>query len=325
MILAIASPLLVRTSMVVLLALAAVCTCLSQQFEMQKVFLDDELQQLDLGKNVEPSLNLDALNQQPTLRWHSMITELPNNWSRSAGLSVRSESISSLAGVGVLTFSLLRTDNETWRATRRLYRNSSTFNDFSNCAVALGDGRLHLGIATAFAGYGWLMGDSKALRVASQTIEAFLATGITVQVLKRVSGRESPIEATHHTGRWKFFPNMEQYQKHQASYYAYPSGHISTAMATLTVIAENYPDQQWIKPVGYTLIGALGVGLVAKGMHWYSDLPAGIALGYLFGKVSANPSLPEFVKAPHEKGIEFSVIPIVDGQGGGGIHFAMAF
>ena len=96
-------------------------------------------------------------------------------------------------------------------------------------------------------------------------------------------------------------------------------------MATLTVLAENYPQERWIKPVGYTLVGALGVGLVAKGMHWYSDLPMGVAIGYLFGRIAANPSIPDLVKGVNEKGVEISVTPVVDGQGGGGIHFAMAF
>jgi membrane-associated phospholipid phosphatase len=255
-----------------------------------------------------------------------MFTQVPNDWMRSAGLSMKSESVPAIAGVGVLTYSLLRTDKQTWRGTRRLYRSSPAFSDVSNYAVALGDGRLHLGIATAFAGYGWLWDDPKALRVASQTVETFLATGVTVQLLKRVTGRESPAAATSHaTGRWKFFPHPSLYDKHPPSYYAFPSGHISTSMATLTVIAENYPQEHWIKPVGYTLVGALGVGLVAKGMHWYSDLPVGIALGYLFGKVAANPSIPDLVKSANEKGVDISVTPLIDGQGGGGIHLAMAF
>ncbi len=326
MILATSYPGLVRSSLIVFLVIVLAQACMSQQEEQEPVCFDDAIQQTILSLPIEPSLSLDILSRQETRRWYSMFTQLPNNWARSASISLRAESIPALASLGVLTYSLLRTDNETWRGTRRLYRTSATFNELSNYTVALGDGRLHLGIATAFAGYGWLWNDPKALRVASQTVEAFLASGITVQILKRVTGRESPAAATsHRTGRWKFFPRPNQYDKHPPSFYAFPSGHISTTMATLTVIAENYPQERWLKPVGYTLIGALGVGLVAKGMHWYSDLPMGIALGYLFGKVAANPSIPHFVKGPNEKGVDISVTPLIDGQGGGGIHLAMAF
>ena len=326
MILATFSQFLVRIFLIAFLVLALTQVSLSQQEEHEPVFFDDGLQQVDFTIPLEQSLNLDILHAQKTTRWYSMFTQLPNDWMHGAGLSIKSESIPAIAGVCVLTYSLLRTDNQTWRGTRRLYHSSADFHDASNYAVALGDGRMHLGIASVFAGYGWLWDDPKALRVASQTVEAFLATGITVQLLKRVTGRESPAAATSHaTGRWKFFPHPSVYDKHPTSYYAFPSGHISTAMATLTVVAENYPQERWIRPVGYTMVGALGVGLVAKGMHWYSDLPMGVALGYLFGKIAANPSIPELMKGVQEKGLDISVTPIIDGQGGGGIHLAMAF
>jgi hypothetical protein len=96
-------------------------------------------------------------------------------------------------------------------------------------------------------------------------------------------------------------------------------------MATLTVVAENYPEQRWIRPVGYTLVGALGIGLVAKGMHWYSDLPAGIALGYIFGKVAANRELPDLVRSLKDGGMQVSVAPAFDTQGGSGIQLAVTF
>jgi membrane-associated PAP2 superfamily phosphatase len=184
---------------------------------------------------------------------------------------------------------------------------------------------VHAGIIVAFAGYGLLDDDSRALRTASQAVEAYLATGLTVQLLKRITGRESPICATQSHGRWKFFPKLSTYQKNQPSYYAYPSGHICTAMATLTVIADNYPEERWIRPAGYTMIGALGVGLVAKGMHWFSDLPLGIAIGYLFGKTVSTPEGADTSKASNDGGPEFMLTPSFDSQGGSGVRLAVNF
>ena len=271
---------------------------------------------------VDADLRNRASVTAPT--WYSMFSNLPGDWSRGISFTPKAQNARAIASIGVFTMSLMRVDNEMWRATRKFYRSSEIAREFSGYAVALGDGRLHLGIAGAFAGYGWLMDDSRALRTASQTVEAFLATGITVQLLKRVTGRECPNAATHQTGRWKFFPHLSQYDKHPTSYYAYPSGHISTAMGTLTVIAENYPEVRWLKPVGYTMVGGLGFGLVAKGMHWYSDLPVGIALGYLFGKVVSNPELPSMPKAD-EGGVNVSLAPGFDGQGGSRVSLAVVF
>lgn len=300
-------------------------SCLSQNAELDPVLFDNDLQQTPLPSSAQPVLNLDILQQQMVPRWHSMFSQIPNDFARFGNLTMSMQSVPTIAGLGLLTISLIETDHRSYRSTRVLYRESAVFRGFSNDAVALGDGRLHAGIAAAFAGYGLIADDSKALRTASETVEAFLATGITVQLLKRVTGRESPICATQSHGRWKFFPQLSMYQKHQASYYAYPSGHISTAMATLTILADNYPSQTWIKPVGYTMVGGLGVGLVAKGMHWYSDLPLGIALGYVLGKTAAHPEAPEASDVPHDGGVKVSVTPSFDSLGGSGVRFALNF
>jgi membrane-associated phospholipid phosphatase len=254
-----------------------------------------------------------------------MFSELPDAYARGSTVAMRHESVPTLASLGILTLTMIQTDHQSYHATRRLYRQSDTFREWSGYAVALGDGRLHAGIAAAFAGYGLLADDSRALRTASQTVEALIATGLTVQLLKRVTGRESPICETRRHGRWKFFPHPSTYNRNQPSYYAFPSGHISTTMSTLTVIAENYPNERWIKPVGYSLVGVLGIGLVANGMHWYSDLPLGIALGYLFGKVASNPELGQVTDVAAGNGVQVSVTPSFDVQGGSGVRLAVSF
>lgn len=320
------------TPVLALLGLAFVVLVLSpasaraQQCEVtdQILLSDYDLADLDLN-DVQVANDLDVRQESAVPHWQTMFTELPQDWYRGISLAPRIESIRPLATLSILTYSLTRVDNELWHDTRKFFRSSEIGREFMNYSVALGDGRTHLGIAAAFAGYGWLMGDSQALRAASQTVETFMATGVAVQLLKRVTGRESPAAATHRTGRWQFLPHFKQYQKHQTSYYAFPSGHISTAMGTLTVIAENYPQAGWIKPVGYTMVGALGMGLVAKGMHWYSDLPAGIGLGYLFGKIVSNPELSNITKISKEGAVDVSVAPGFDRQGGGRVSLAVVF
>jgi hypothetical protein len=307
-------------------ALAAISTsCLSQSAELDPVLFDHEVLPIPLLMSVQPGFNVDLLRHEMIPTWHSMFTQIPSDFARFGNLTMNTHSIPTIASLGLLTLSLMETDHHSYHSTRRLYKESDSFREFSDYAVTLGDGRLHAGIAVAFAGFGLIENDSRALKTASETVEAFLATGITVQLLKRISGRESPICATRNSGRWKFLPHPSTYEKNQPSYYAYPSGHISTAMATLTVIAENYPRQSWIKPVGYTMIGALGVGLVAKGMHWYSDLPLGIALGYIFGKTVANPEVTELSETSNDGSVKVSVNPSFDALGGSGVRFAVNF
>ncbi|MBI3787701.1 MAG: phosphatase PAP2 family protein, partial [Ignavibacteriales bacterium] len=279
-----------------------------QSLEITQTCFDNE--EPLLPKKLEgdqPTLSVATLQNQPLPSWHQMFTRIPSDWYRTGKNILQIESIPQVLGLAALTGTLIVTDRQTWPATRNIYKHSEDVHTVSDYMVALGDGSLHFGIAGTFAAYGFLAGDNRALRTASQTVEAVLATGIVVQALKRVTGRESPIASSRHRGRWKFFPNLKKYHENEPAYYAFPSGHISTAMATLTVISENYPEQRWIKPVGYSMVGLLGVGLVAKGMHWYSDLPLGIALGYMLVKTISTPEGIEVAKTTGVKPMQMTL------------------
>jgi len=97
-----------------------------------------------------------------------------------------------------------------------------------------------------------------------------------------------------------------------------PSGHIATATTTFIVIAENYPEKKWIKSVGYVLIGGISTALVAISIHWWSDIPFGIAIGYTFGMIDAHPlgiELNGFNKTVTHK--RLSLQPIILGDANG--------
>jgi hypothetical protein len=145
-----------------------------------------------------------------------------------------------------------------------------------------------------------------------------------VQLLKRMTGRESPLTASSKSGTWRFFPNIVKYQKDQPKYYSFPSGHLSTAIATLTVIAENYPESNYVKPIGYSVIGLLGVGLVAKDMHWFSDFPLAAALGYEVGKIITSRNNPMEPRHQSTNDVSFSFMPVFL-TGGAGVDFLLSF
>lgn len=150
----------------------------------------------------------------------------------------------------------------------------------------IGDGWTHLSLAAGFWTYGLVGRDNRASQVSSQIMEAVIASGVVVQVLKRTTGRQSPFVADVPGGRWRPFPNQITYTEHVPQYDAYPSGHLTTALATLTVIADNYSEYRYIRPVGYSLLGLLSYAMLNNGVHWISDYPLAIALGYGFGKLA---------------------------------------
>lgn len=71
-------------------------------------------------------------------------------------------------------------------------------------------------------------------------------------------------------------------------YDAFPSGHLATAMLTLTVISENYSEYALIKPVGYSLMALLAFQMMNNGVHWMSDYPLALAIGTVFGKSAVS-------------------------------------
>ncbi|WP_345236693.1 phosphatase PAP2 family protein [Hymenobacter saemangeumensis] len=168
----------------------------------------------------------------------------------------------------------------------------------------IGDGWTHLGTAAGFMAYGIIKKDNRAAQTASQLGESILSTGIVVQAIKRSTGRQSPFVATKPRGEWHLFPSFTQYQSRVPNFDAYPTGHMATAMATVTVIADNYPEYKFVRPLGYGLIGLLGYSMLNNGVHWASDYPLGIALGYGFAKIAVRHGRTR-VEAPAEPGTGF--------------------
>ena len=157
--------------------------------------------------------------------------------------------------------------------------------DLNSSMYFLGDGITHTTISLSFWGYGLITKNYRAIRTGTQVAESLIASGIVVQFLKHVTGRESPFASTARGGVWRVFPNQSDYANHVPQHDAYPSGHIATAVGTVTVIGDNYPEYRLIKPIGYSMCGLLAFAMMNNGVHWVSDYPLGIGLGYIFAKV----------------------------------------
>jgi hypothetical protein len=256
--------------------------------------------------------NRAMVMQPPPLKWHSMFSNIPGDWVRYGRTTFTVQNIPAIIGMGALTAALIATDDATWKASDKWYNSSSTVKETSDFFEYMGDGRPQFGLAGAFALWGFVASDSRALRTSSELIEAILATGVVIQVLKHTTGRESPLVSTAPGGIWRFLPNQIEYHKHVPHYDAYPSGHIATAMATVTVVAENYPEWTWVRPVGYPIVALIGIAMANTGIHWYSDYPLGIALGYSFGMIAAH---PELVAVSNDAPV--SVLPLLSPYGAG--------
>ena len=221
------------------------------------------------------------------ITWYQMFTNLPSDYRNLFKDIIDKKNLPNLFFLSALTGSLMTVDQAGWKYQRSLFNKVKFDRKISGLTIGIGNGKYQFITAALFASAGVVFHDETTLKTGSNIVEAILSTGLLVQVLKRITGRESPAASTESGGDWALMPSIKQYQKNQPKYYSFPSGHLSTATAVLTVIANNYPNEKWIKPVGYPLLAILGFSLVNKGMHWYSDLPLAYFLGFTFGNIVA--------------------------------------
>jgi membrane-associated phospholipid phosphatase len=246
-------------------------------------------------------------------KWHEMITNVPGDWTKFFQVTFRENKIPLYLTISALTAATIATDDKSWQVTRKNHDASRFATKFDEFWTEVGDGRTQFGLAAAFGLYGLISKDARAVRTASQIVQTVFASGAVVQVMKHITGRQTPNTATTPTGDWVFFPNQIDYAKHVSTYDAFPSGHVTTTLATVIVIAENYPEVWWIRPVGYAVTALVAYGMVGTGIHWYSDYPLAVALGYTFGMIAAHPEgIPEIIA-----GKKLNIIPMLVDRGFG--------
>ena len=168
--------------------------------------------------------------------------------------------------------------------------------DLSSGLYYIGDGITEIGICAGVWVYGITTSNVRALRTASELAEGMVAVGVTVQILKHLTMRQTPSKRGegYPSGKWEWFDfsnpgySLKEYTNDVPEHDAYPSGHLITAMMTTTVLAKNYPEVRWIRPVGYSLMALCGFQMINNGVHWASDYPLAIGLGYAFGNSIVN-------------------------------------
>jgi len=266
----------------------------------------------------EPAAELSS----DTLEWSSVVTKPPAQWYAFGEQTLNIDQVHDVLYLGIVTGGFLLVDQQLYDVTQNIRRQSSFVKRVNRFSVAVGDGRYQFAVVGGLALYGWVGGDTRCLRTAGQMAESIIAVGVVVQVLKRITGRESPAASTQNGGMWRFFPNLRQYSKNERKFYSFPSGHISSTTAALTVINENFPEAaSWLRPASYAIIGLVGVGLVGEKMHWYSDLLPGIALGYSFGLIASHPKGMKIGQLGSTHPAALSIFPTSNGNFSG---FAIA-
>lgn len=222
-----------------------------------------------------------------------------------------------ILGAVALTGILLRTDQQSYNAIHGWKQRHTTAQDVSPKLTYLGDGMFSLGLFGGLTAYSLIFNDRKTLLVGKMGLESFALSGITVQLMKQLFGRERPSAASRDGGD---FHGPFSYFRHGhtdglglAHFDAFPSGHTATVFAAATTVSDFYSDRRWVSYVSYSLASGVAVSRIMERTHWISDCFVGAIVGYYSAKVieRLNFDSSELSLAPlaneHQYGVTLSM------------------
>ena len=274
--------------------------------------------------------------EEERIAWKDVFTKIPATSKNSLTTSFSKDALPYWGVILASTGILYRYDEDFYRESQKKGRDWGIGNhdntkplvsfggqelvrlptDTGSAMYFLGDGWMHAGIATGFISYGSATENTRAYNTGLMIIHGMFVSTIFNQTLKRSFGRESPEVSTSKRGSWNLFPSFNDYNSKTASYDAMPSGHVMTATMTFTVISERYPEyRSFIYPFAGVWISALAFEMMNNGVHWASDYPLGIAMGYVFGKASvAVLSKNETKETQEQKETSWMIYPSINGN-----------
>gem|GEM_PF-392074 len=239
-------------------------------------------------------------------KFFECITKVPKDFTGTLHDVTKKNNLIALGASTLATVVLIQSDQTILEQSRNFgehlgLKSEALYNNFGPLSnvppnvtsgiYLIGNGTTPILLSMGFATYGLIKNDYRSLNTASGLIESLAVSGIFSQTIKRISGRQSPAPALidgNPGGNWNPFPSFSAFAKNTPNYDAFPSGHMMTATSALYVIMGNYPEVKWIRPVGFTLIGVLGFEMVQANVHWASDYPIAMVMGYIIGKNIAN-------------------------------------
>jgi membrane-associated phospholipid phosphatase len=138
--------------------------------------------------------------------------------------------------------------------------------------------------------------NEKGLQTSLMATQAMITSGVWVNIIKILTGRERPIAdytfSNTEGGKWYGpFSKWDQHlkiRKPVSEFDAFPSGHTATAFSIATVFASQYKDIKAIPVICYSAATLVGISRLTEHEHWASDVFVGGIMGYLCGKQVVN-------------------------------------
>jgi membrane-associated phospholipid phosphatase len=240
-----------------------------------------------------PSRAVSSTPAQSTLPAPEKFTfrSLSRDFLKDAGeiwsypLHIRTRDILPIAGLAVLTGILIGNDESIYRGFKDYRDGHAWVKAVSPVITEMGSSGAW-GTAAAFVCFGLIAKDSKSVETGALALSAMLQSGILVQFLKGLPGRQRPYWAEgvdHWSGPSGFFKRFESGQS--GRYDSFPGGHAITAFSLATVVAMQYRESVWVPILAYTTATGAALSRLTENKHWLSDVLVSGVLGHVIGRL----------------------------------------
>lgn len=145
----------------------------------------------------------------------------------------------------------------------------------------------------AIGAYGLVFKKEKIKTTTLLATQSFITASLIKRTVKFLTGRQRPLHLDPTTGETVStfhgpFYNRLRDDKGNRLNNAFPSGHTTAAFAAATVFALEYKDRPLIPIISYTAASLIGISRLTENKHWFTDVLAGAALGFLSGRQVVN-------------------------------------
>ncbi len=277
---------------VIISIINTICAQNSKKDSLDTIILKVDTQKFKINNN------LSYMYQKP--KFFDFLTKIPKDFGIMGNMFLQKNNLiwfgaSVGTTVGLLPIDQKLVDNSREFGEKIGFEENYTYTgpikmfpqNINSAIYRLGNGFTIILVGGGLLTYGLMNNNYRAIHTSSELMEGIIASGILVQTFKRISGRESPFIAAENGnsgGAWRPFPSFKSYQQNTPYYDAMPSGHLATLMTSVVIIAENYKEVKWIKPIGIGVMSLMCLEMMQSKVHWASDYPIAIFMGYIVGK-----------------------------------------
>lgn len=279
----------------ILFAVFFSCACIStygQQVDTLVKKLDSLRSKNDTTKQLN-NTNRSAFTEETKITLPAYFILLGSNMKQSftKPFHMKKKDWGNLAKAAGIGFLLSFADKPIQRNALSLRNDNKTVREVSDYVTRFG-GLYEVYALAGLAATGYITKNLKLRTTTLLASQSYLTAGAVQLAVKFLAGRQRPSYIDRKTMQPEPAFRGPFYRSTDANGYktnsSFPSGHTTGAFAAATVFSLEYKHSTIVPLISYSVATLIGLSRITENKHWFTDILAGAALGYLTGQQVVN-------------------------------------